>query len=83
MKYGLYKQEQTQEIIVLFNDTFSDSEDKEEGAVIAKLVENFLTLPTKDEDFYVFIAPSLVGEVIPHVAGKPICLLAIDNPYYW
>lgn len=83
MKYGLYKQEQTQEIITLFNDTFSDSEDKEEGAVIAKLVEDFLTFPPKDEDFYMFIAPSLVGEVIPHVAGKPICLLAIDNPYYW
>ncbi|MDE1253354.1 acetyltransferase [Vibrio aestuarianus] len=83
MKYGLYKQEQTQEIITLFNDTFSDSEGKEEGAVIAKLVEDFLTFPPKDEDFYMFIAPSLVGEVIPHVAGKPICLLAIDNPYYW
>ena len=83
MKYGLYKQAQTQEIITLFNDTFSDSEGKEEGAVIAKLVEDFLTFPPKDEDFYMFIAPSLVGEVIPHVAGKPICLLAIDNPYYW
>ncbi|CAH8239389.1 acetyltransferase [Vibrio aestuarianus] len=83
MKYGLYKQEQTQEIITLFNDTFSDSEGKEEGAVIAKLVEDFLTFPPKDEDFYMFIAQSLVGEAIPHVAGKPICLLAIDNPYYW
>ncbi|MBF4360573.1 acetyltransferase, partial [Vibrio anguillarum] len=46
MKYALYKQEQTQEIITLFNDTFSDSEGKEEGALIAKLVEDFLTLPT-------------------------------------
>ena len=83
MKYGLYKQAQTQEIITLFNDTFSDSEGKEEGAVIAKLVENFLTLPTKDEGFYVVIAQPLVGEVIPHIVGKPICLPAIDNPYYW
>ncbi|MCX4128957.1 hypothetical protein ORY87_21515 [Vibrio parahaemolyticus] len=48
MKYALYKQEQTQEIITLFNDTFSDSEGKEEGALIAKLVEDFLTLPTKE-----------------------------------
>lgn len=83
MKYGLYKQAQTQEIITLFNDTFSDSEVKEEGAVIAKLVEDFLTLPTKDEGFYVVIAQPLVGEVIPHIVGKPICLPAIDNPYYW
>ena len=83
MKYGLYKQAQTQEIITLFNDTFSDSEGKEEGAVIAKLVEDFLTFPPKDEDFYMFIAPSLVGEVIPHIVGKLICLPAIDNPYYW
>ncbi|MBF4360277.1 acetyltransferase, partial [Vibrio anguillarum] len=21
--------------------------------------------------------------VIPHVAGKPTCLPALDNPYYW
>ncbi|MDE1318706.1 acetyltransferase [Vibrio aestuarianus] len=83
MKYGLYKQAQTQEIITLFNDTFSDSEGKEEGAVIAKLVEDFLTLPTKGEDFYVVIAQPLVGEAIPHIVGKPICLPAIDNPYYW
>ncbi|MBF4400921.1 acetyltransferase, partial [Vibrio anguillarum] len=69
MKYALYKQEQTQEIITLFNDTFSDSEGKEEGALIAKLVEDFLTLPTQDDDLYVFIAQSLVGGVIPHVAG--------------
>ncbi|MGC9460136.1 acetyltransferase [Vibrio genomosp. F10] len=82
MKYGLYKQEQTQEIITLFNDTFSDSEGKKEGALMAKLVENSLTLPTKDEDFYMVIAQSLVGEVIPHIVGKPICLPAIDNPYY-
>ncbi|EKA5638273.1 acetyltransferase, partial [Vibrio navarrensis] len=54
MKYALYKQEQAQEIITLFNNTFSDSEGKEEGALIAKLVEDFLTLPTKDEDLYVF-----------------------------
>lgn len=47
MKYALYKQEQAQEIITLFNNTFSDSEGKE-GALIAKLVEDFLTLPTKD-----------------------------------
>ncbi|MBF4285659.1 acetyltransferase, partial [Vibrio anguillarum] len=53
MKYALYKQEQTQEIITLFNDTFSDSEGKEEGALIAKLVEDFLTLPTQDDDLYV------------------------------
>ncbi|EIY7832083.1 GNAT family N-acetyltransferase [Vibrio parahaemolyticus] len=180
MKYALYKQEQAQEIITLFNNTFSDSEGKEEGALIAKLVEDFLTLPTKDEDLYVFIAQDesecivgsiifsrlsfpngenifllapvavatdchgqgvgqglikfglatlkekgvtvaitygdinfyskigfapisqdvvqaplglsypegwiaqpLVGEVIPHVVGKPTCLPAIDNPYYW
>ncbi|WP_047688632.1 hypothetical protein [Vibrio sp. ZOR0018] len=83
MKYALYKQEQAQEIITLLNDTFSDSEGKEEGALIAKLVEDLLTLPTKDEDLYVFIAQSLVGGVIPHVAGKPTCLPALDNPYYW
>ncbi|EIU6807720.1 N-acetyltransferase [Vibrio parahaemolyticus] len=68
MKYALYKQEQTQEIITLFNDTFSDSEGKEEGTLIAKLVEDFLTLPTKDEDLYVFIAQDeserIVGSIL-------------------
>ncbi|EJG1644330.1 acetyltransferase [Vibrio parahaemolyticus] len=68
MKYALYKQEQAQEIITLFNNTFSDSEGKEEGALIAKLVEDFLTLPTKDEDLYVFIAQDeserIVGSII-------------------
>ncbi|EGR1221239.1 N-acetyltransferase [Vibrio parahaemolyticus] len=68
MKYASYKQEQTQEIITLFNDTFSDSEGKEEGTLIAKLVEDFLTLPTKDEDLYVFIAQDeserIVGSII-------------------
>ncbi|TMX36600.1 N-acetyltransferase [Vibrio sp. Hep-1b-8] len=56
MKYALYKQEQIQEIIQLFNDTFSASEGKEEGALIAKLVEDFVTLPTKAEDLYIFVA---------------------------
>lgn len=68
MKYALYKQEQAQEIITLFNNTFSDSEGKEEGALIAKLVEDFLTLPTKDEDLYVFIAQDeserIIGSII-------------------
>jgi len=68
MKYALYKQEQAQEIITLFNNTFSDSEGKEEGALIAKLVEDFLTLPTKDEDLYVFIAQDdnerIVGSIL-------------------
>ncbi|GIU21068.1 GNAT family N-acetyltransferase [Shewanella sp. MBTL60-007] len=68
MKYSLYKQEQTQKIITLFNDTFSDSEGKEEGGLIAKLVEDFLTQPTKDEDLYVFIAQDdnkrIVGSIL-------------------
>ncbi|MCE3053765.1 acetyltransferase [Vibrio cholerae] len=68
MKYALYKQEEAQEIITLFNNTFSDSEGKEEGALIAKLVEDFLTLPTKDEDLYVFIAQDdnerIVGSIL-------------------
>ena len=68
MKYALYKQEQTQEVITLFKDTFSDSEGKEEGALIAKLVEDFLTLPTQDDDLYVFIAQDdnerIVGSIL-------------------
>ncbi|EHR5317503.1 TPA: GNAT family N-acetyltransferase [Vibrio parahaemolyticus] len=84
MKYALYKQEQIQEVITLFKDTFSDSEGKEEGALIAKLVEDFLTLPTKDEDLYVFIAQDeserIVGSIIfsrlSFPNGESIFLLA-------
>lgn len=68
MNYSLYKKEQTQEIIKLFNDTFSDSEGKKEGALIAKLTEDFLTLPAKEEDLYVFITKDeserIVGSII-------------------
>ncbi len=89
MKYALYKQEQAQEIITLFNNTFSDSEGKEEGgALIAKLVEDFLTLPTKDEDLYVFIAQDeserIIGSIIfsrlSFPNGENIFLLAPPWP---
>jgi len=56
MKYALYKQADTQKIITLFDDTFSDSEGKEEGALIAKLIQDFFTLPANEEDLHIFVA---------------------------
>lgn len=68
MNYSLYKPEQKTELIALFKKTFTDSEGENEGALIAKLVDDFLTLPTKDGDLYVFIAQDdsarIVGSII-------------------
>lgn len=68
MNHSLYKPQQTQEITKLFNNTFSDSEGKEEGALIAKLAEDFLTLPAKEDDLYVFITQDdnkrIIGSII-------------------
>ncbi|HHY0518309.1 TPA: GNAT family N-acetyltransferase, partial [Vibrio parahaemolyticus] len=30
-----------------------------------------------------WIAQSLVSKAVPNIEGKPTCLPAIDNPYYW
>ncbi len=68
MNYSRYKPEQKNELIALFKKTFTDSEGENEGALIAKLVDDFLTLPTKDGDLYVFIAQDddarIVGGII-------------------
>lgn len=68
MNYSLYQPEQKTELIALFKKTFIDSEGENEGALIAKLVDDFLTLPTKDGDLYVFIAQDngarIVGSII-------------------
>ncbi len=84
MNYALYKQQHTQEIITLFNDTFSDSEGKEEGALIAKLTEDFFTLPANKEDLYIFVAQDenerIVGSIffsrLTFPNGENIFLLA-------
>ncbi|WGV98689.1 N-acetyltransferase [Vibrio sp. YMD68] len=84
MNYALYKPEQTQEISTLFNHTFSDSEGKEEGALIAKLAEDFFTLPANKEDLYTFVAQDenerIVGSIffsrLTFPNGENIFLLA-------
>ncbi|WP_375748854.1 GNAT family N-acetyltransferase [Vibrio sp. HN007] len=55
MNYQLYKETQTEEIIHLFTQTFTDSEGKEEGALIGKLTSDLLATTPK-KDIYVFIA---------------------------
>eukprot|EP00487_Bulimina_marginata_P005844 TRINITY_DN24476_c0_g1_i1.p1 TRINITY_DN24476_c0_g1~~TRINITY_DN24476_c0_g1_i1.p1 ORF type:complete len:101 (+),score=10.75 TRINITY_DN24476_c0_g1_i1:24-326(+) len=84
MKYALYKQADTQEIITLFDDTFSDSEGKEEGALIAKLIQDFFTLPANEEDLHIFVAQDenerIVGSIffsrLTFANGENIFLLA-------
>lgn len=84
MNYALYKQQQAQEITTLFNDAFSDSEGKEEGALIAKLTEDFFTLPANKEDLYIFVAQDeserIVGSIffsrLTYANGENIFLLA-------
>ncbi len=68
MNYSLYKPEQKAEVIALFKKTFTDSEGENEGALIAKVVDDFLTYPAKDGDLYVFVAQDdsdrIVGSII-------------------
>lgn len=64
MNYSTYKPEQKEDVIALFNHAFTDSEGKEEGAVIAKLTDNFLSFPVKEEDQYAFIATNNEGRIV-------------------
>jgi predicted N-acetyltransferase YhbS len=56
MHYSLYKPEQQNEVIALFKKTFTDSENENEGNLTAKVVTDFLTLPAKEDDLFIFIA---------------------------
>ncbi|MPW31890.1 GNAT family N-acetyltransferase [Agarivorans sp. B2Z047] len=68
MDYLLYKPEHKENLVRLFKDTFTDSEGKDEGVLLAKLVSDFLSHPAKAEDLYVFIATNdnkrIVGSII-------------------
>ncbi|MDD1794469.1 N-acetyltransferase [Enterovibrio sp. ZSDZ42] len=67
MNYLLALPEQTEEIITLFKNTFSDAEGKEEGGVIATLVSDFLSVPSIEDDLHVFVAMDnarIVGSII-------------------
>ena len=55
MKFSTYKKNNIEEIIQVFGQTFTDSEGKEEGAVIQQLASDFL-IKTSDTDLDVFIA---------------------------
>ncbi|WEM45065.1 N-acetyltransferase (plasmid) [Photobacterium sp. DA100] len=66
MYYGSYEQSQSEAIIQLFTQTFSDSEGKDEGAVIGKLIKDLLKT-TDSNDLFVFIAAEenrLVGSIL-------------------
>lgn len=56
MHYSLFKNDQKREVVALFKNAFTDSEGEKEGALIAKLVTDFLTMPVNDDDMYIFVA---------------------------
>lgn len=66
MQHAIYKGGRDNEIIALFQQTFSDSEGKNEGNLIGALVQQLLkTTPTEDK--YVFLTTAdkqIVGGVI-------------------
>ncbi|WP_028021464.1 GNAT family N-acetyltransferase [Enterovibrio calviensis] len=67
MNYLLATPLQNEEIITLFRQTFANSEGKEEGDMIAKLVSDFVSSPSKEDDLHVFVATDetrIVGSII-------------------
>ena len=82
MHYSIYQHHQTEEIIQLFSQTFSDSEGTDAGKVIGSLV-NELLASTKTDDLYVFIAKEagkIVGSILftrlTFESGKTAFLMA-------
>lgn len=55
MNYALYQPSEANEIIELFNKTFSDSEGDQEGQMVSGLVEILLNT-TPEQDIFVFVA---------------------------
>jgi predicted N-acetyltransferase YhbS len=68
MHYSFYKPEQRDEVIALFKHSFTDSEGEHEGALIEKLVTDFLTRPVNNGDLHVFVAQDasmrIVGSIV-------------------
>ncbi|MDV5169624.1 N-acetyltransferase [Photobacterium rosenbergii] len=66
MYYGIDEKSQSETIIELFTQTFSDSEGQNEGKVIGQLVSELLE-STKSEDIFTFIAKDeneIVGSIL-------------------
>lgn len=55
MKFELFNKSQSQEVITLFIDVFTNSEGETEGKVIGELVNNLITT-TRNEDLIGFVA---------------------------
>lgn len=80
MNYSLYKTDQKEAFITLFNNTFSDSEGKDEGAMIAKLVTDFLNQPTTD-DVYTFVSTNNNAQVIGGIILSRLIFPNNDNVF--
>ncbi|MGR5063648.1 GNAT family N-acetyltransferase [Photobacterium sp. DNB22_13_2] len=66
MQYSIYQHHQSEEIIQLFYQTFSDAEDIDEGKVISNLVSELLA-STEADDLFVFVAKEkdkIVGSIL-------------------
>ncbi|KHT64228.1 acetyltransferase [Photobacterium gaetbulicola] len=66
MYYSIYETSQSETIIELFTQTFSDSEGQNEGKVIGQLVSELLA-STKNEDLFTFVARDeneIVGSIL-------------------
>lgn len=52
LKFSEFRDENTKEVVALFDKTFSDSEGKNEGKVISYLAYNFITKTNRTSGFF-------------------------------